>query len=322
MFGTVAGGVGGFLGRQMAGRYFGWRARSDALKDKASEVDEDGKPTAAARRVMLRLKTYEGIAKSSFDVRRASALPGGGLAGEILGGAQIDLGLGRGAGIGGFRGAEQDAIKARAKAQEDAAKLLAEDKDHEAERKAAFLKAGGNEKDFKTGKQIAAERQGAFAEQLRTPMKAGPFVAFKKFTTDVRGDTEAARSIDKSTKASKDVVQLESDIGRLESDISDALKKLIGTSEITAENIRTGNEKLITELARARAVKESLPRKASIDARTTANADLMKWERMGDILNQSSRDLDRKKAQRDTIQEREGKKTSPSPKLAGEGTNP
>ena len=103
-------------------------------------------------------------------------------------------------------------------------------------------------------------------------------------------------------------MQLESDIGRLESDISDALKKLIGTSEITAENIRTGNEKLITELARARAVKESLPRKASIDARTTANADLMKWERMGDILNQSSRDLDRKKAQRDTIQEREGEK--------------
>jgi len=307
LLGTAVGGAGGWLGRQTAGRVFARLAGSEKLKSAAEELGPDGKPTAGARRAMLRLKTYEGVAKSSFDIRSARA-PGalGDLTGGIIKGAGIDTGtMGRGAGVGGFRKAEQDAIRERAKMQENDAKLL--------ETKAP---PGSTPEEVMVAKQVTARRQQAFAQQLRTPPKFAGVVLTRPFTTSVKGDIEAAGKIEKSARDTK---KLEEDIETLQADLKkvleETLEREIRTEEITVENIERAIEKLETASAEAKVRGEDTTVSVEIRARNIALQKTLdrKAKRLESIPEQLDKKRERLDKTRGADKKGDKKPDTPSP---------
>mgnify|MGYP001570431694 FL=1 len=109
MFGTVAGGVGGFLGRHTVGRLASKIGRMEGFRDAA----------AKSPRTMGRLlKGVEGVAGSSFDVR--GGIPGiRTVGGTILGATGAGLELGKAGGEGGYQKTLQKQVEGKEKSAQE-----------------------------------------------------------------------------------------------------------------------------------------------------------------------------------------------------------
>ncbi|MBX4216210.1 hypothetical protein KW797_04670, partial [Candidatus Parcubacteria bacterium] len=219
--GSVAGGAGGWLGRQTVGRVGARVAESQWLRDQATKEGVGG------RLAMLGLRTAEGTAKSSLDLRNA---PGASTINEkILRPAGVGIDMGKGAAGGGFRKMEDQIIKDRIKSRQDEAKLLEfkETKKEEAERK-----EGG---DTRSAKAITQERQRAYAENitpLYTTTPVGPFTASRISTANFRADLEAAGKITKG-------IQDESKVQTALDDERKALRLALGLAENASDEAVT-----------------------------------------------------------------------------------
>ncbi len=247
------------------------------MKNRASALGADGKPTRWARANMLALKGTEGIAKSSFDVRGAR-IPG---AGAVLGAVGAGIDLGRATGVGGVRGAKT--IAARVREQEEAAKLL--------EKKAP---PGSTPEEVRAAKQVTATRQQAFAQQLKTPPKFLGVTYTRPFTTSVEGDIEAARKIEKGLERGRKEQNLEGKIKKGEED----LKTLLAgkTEEEAIEHHEKEASKIGIEL-------EADKKHLSTTEQAEMVAKMKKAERAAQNINrlkdQIARDRDQQEKDRD-----------------------
>ncbi len=288
LLGGAVSGAGGWLGRQTAGKLFARVADSEKFKDIAKK----------SRVGMLALKGVEGVAKSSFDIRAGVPVISKALE---TGGAKLEMG--RAGGEKGYRGD----VERRENERQAEAKLLEskETKGQETARKEAFLASGGAEKDFKTTKQITAERQKTFAETLRKPITVIPFIAKGLTPSGVEGDIKAAGKIEKRIESTDSVGYLEDEIKMMNADLKEllgeALEKEInvekmGSKDLSKE-IRDAVSKLNAkaEVARedVRAKRGTLSIKERVDGFTAVNLLEKKARDLGSIIDRKERAEDR-----------------------------
>lgn len=305
--GTVAFGGSAFLARQTAGRGFARLAESQWLREMA------GKGGVGGRLAMLGLRGAEGVAKSNMDIRNIN-VPGT----KTLKAAGVQVDFGKGGGTGGFRKAEEMYQKERIKEREAQAKLL-EFKETDEEKKAR--EAAG---DRRTAKEITAERQKAFAAQLKTPPKILGVAYTRPFGSSIEADIQGAKNIEKKAKGSTKLdIQLTEKKERYLKTVNDSIKesdkKIKSFDDVEDHHVEEAKDTYEKEAAEMEAKqREALDakEKAEFAARAAKARRMVRGlenlereiDRLEDKIDKAKKDSEGNKKREDKEEQKEDKK--------------